>query len=228
MTVLVKCGNIGDFSAVLEDLEQSESRQRKAERGAPSQRDSVPGALPCAEDPDVALMLDFQNGSMVAFRQIVERWQRPLISFFYRSIHSLEEAEDLAQATFLRLHRAAPGYEPRARFAGYIFQIARRLLLNEIRRRRRKPSEALDPIDFDHHVADSAPSGNRELLTAFDEALTQLPENHRSALLLFVQQGLSYEEIAATLGAGIPAVKTWIFRGRQQLKTLLGDYLSKR
>lgn len=227
--MLVKYGNMGDFSTVLEDLRQSEEHRQDTERGTPpGPGHAMAAQSPCSDDPDVALMLEFQSGSMIAFRQIVERWQRPLISFFFRSIQSFEEAEDLAQATFLRLHRAAPGYKPQAKFSGYIFQIARRLLLNEIRRRRRKPAEALDPVDFDRHAAGSAPSDNRELLAAFDEALTQLPEKHRSALLLYVQQGLSYEEIAAVLDAGIPAVKTWIFRGRQQLKTLLGDYLAKQ
>lgn len=222
MTVLVKYGNLSDFSAVLADVQPGEGTL-PAECG---DRTSVQSFRDT--DPDVALMLEFQSGSAPAFRQIVERWQRPLISFFFRSVSSLEDAEDLAQATFLRLHRAAPDYRPQARFASYIFQIARRLLLNEIRRRRRKPSEPFDPADFDRHASDDAAGDNRELLAAFDEALTRLPEKQRTALLLFVQQGLSYEEIATILEAGIPAVKTWIFRGRQQLKTILADYVASR
>ena len=64
-----------------------------------------------------------------------------------------------------------------------------------------------------------------ELEEAFTHALESLPENHRTALLLLKQQELSYEDIAATMGASVPSVKTWIFRGRQKLRELLRDHL---
>jgi RNA polymerase sigma-70 factor (ECF subfamily) len=186
--------------------------------------DPSPAAKSFADEPDVKAMLRVQAGDLAAFREIVERWQSPLIHFFYRSLSSQAEAEDLAQQTFLRLYKAAPRYVPSAKLSTFLFHIARRLLLNELRRRARKPAEAVDPESF-RRIADDRPDREvSELEVAFSQALEELPENHRSAILLYKQQGLSYREIAVSLGASVGAVKTWIHRARQSLKIALKDY----
>lgn len=175
-------------------------------------------------DGDAALLLRVADGDEAAMRQLVEHWQRPLVNFFYRSIHSQETAEDLTQVVFVRLYRAAPSYEPRAKFSTFLFHIARRLLINEYRRQSRKPLEIVDPADL------QAASGGRDKLElleieeAFALALQQLPEKQRSALLLFKQQELSYEQIAEAMEASVTAVKSWIHRARQQLKEELADF----
>lgn len=180
-------------------------------------------------DPDSALLLEVAGGSEQALAALVDRWQRPLVSFFHRSLQSHADAEDLAQATFVRLYRAAPRYEPRARFSTYLFQIARRLLLNELRRRQRKPATATDPADLRSAVAEDPRTGQaaRELEEAFQAALANLPENHRSALLLYKQQEMSYEEIAEALEVPLTSIKSWIHRARQKLRIALREYHDK-
>ncbi|HSH09596.1 MAG TPA: sigma-70 family RNA polymerase sigma factor, partial [Oceanipulchritudo sp.] len=128
-------------------------------------------------DPNAELMLQLREGNEAAFDQLVERWQSPLINFFYRSLSSYEQAEDLTQMVFIRLYRASPNYEPRARFSTYLFQIARRLLINEFRRSQRKPLEAWDPADL--HAVTSGHERQRlsEIEEAFEHALKKLPEN---------------------------------------------------
>lgn len=158
------------------------------------------------------------DGDERALGQLVERWKTPLINFFFRSLRSYESAEDLAQVVFVRIYRAAPKYQPTAKFSTYLFHIARRLLINEFRRQQRKPLDSVDPNEL--RAVDTASSGRevREIEEAFELALEGLPENQRTAILLLKQQQLSYQEIADIMDASESAVKTWIFRARQFLK----------
>ncbi|KAF0093412.1 MAG: RNA polymerase sigma-70 factor ECF subfamily [Puniceicoccaceae bacterium 5H] len=174
-------------------------------------------------DADAALMLEVRAGDERALEQLIERWKGPLINFFYRSLQNMEQAEDLAQLTFIRLYRAAGKYEPRAKFSTYLFYIARRLLINEFRRRQRKPLEAVDPSEL--HAVDRGDEDRNisEIEEAFEQALERLPEKQRTAILLLKQQELSYAEIADVMDATESAVKTWIFRARQTLKQELKD-----
>lgn len=175
------------------------------------------------DDPSVALMLQLRAGNEAAFDKLVERWQSPLLNFFYRSLSSYEQSEDLAQMVFIRLYRAAPKYEPQARFSTFLFQIARRLLINEYRRNQRKPSEAWDPADLQAFSSDQPSRRYSELEEAFEQVIHKLPENQRTAILLLKQQELSYQEIATIMEANESAVKTWIYRARQFLKQELKD-----
>lgn len=189
------------------------------------QSSAVPAVAAAVPDEDARRLMAAGCGDEAALTALIERWQGPLVSFFYRSLGSHAEAEDLAQETFVRLYRAAPGYEPRAKFTTFLFHVARRLLLNELRRRRRKPAEATDPADLPAHAdaAIRATAEARELEEAFRTALEALPEKQRSAILLRQQQEFSYEEIATALDASVPAVKSWIFRARTHLKAALAD-----
>jgi len=175
------------------------------------------------DDPSVQWMLQLRHGREEAFDKLVDRWQTPLINFFYRSLPSYEQAEDLTQMVFIRLYRAAPKYEPKARFSTYLFQIARRLLINEYRRSQRKPLDAWDPADLQGFGSTGSGREFAELEEAFAQVITRLPEKQRTAILLLKQQELSYQEIAGIMDATESAVKTWIFRARQFLKQELRD-----
>lgn len=180
------------------------------------------------QSDDITLMAAIGAGNERALALLIDRWKGPLLNFFYRSTSSREVAEDLAQVTFIRLYRAAPSYTPQAKFSTFLFHIARRLLINEFRRRQRKPAEAADPADLDAaHAAHGTGTAAAlaEIEEAFQLALVDLPENQRTALLLLKQQELSYDEIARLMGASESAVKTWIFRARQALKEKLRDIL---
>lgn len=183
----------------------------------------MPANEPAPPDEDAMLMLRLREGDEAALVALVERWQTPLLNFFFRSLQSRESAEDLTQMVFVRLYRAAARYEQRARFSTFLFQIARRLLINEFRRQQRKPLDAQDPVDLHAVSSDSASRRYRELEEAFEQALPRLPENQRTAILLLKQQELSYQEIADIMEASESAVKTWIFRARQFLKQELKD-----
>lgn len=192
--------------------------------------------MPECFDPDAALMLRVQRGDRDAFTELVGKYQRPIYNFILRTVRDESEAEDLAQTTFVQVWKSARRYRVRARFSTWLYTIARNLCLNEIRRRSRHPAESLDGSNneeergapqFEDRSAPQ-PAGevlHGELEQKLAEALADLPENQRTALLLCQQEELSYEEIAAVLDCSLPATKSLIFRGRETLKARLKAYL---
>jgi RNA polymerase sigma-70 factor (ECF subfamily) len=147
------------------------------------------------------------------------------------------EAEDLAQNVFLQVYKSRSRYKQTAKFSTWLFTIARNLCLNELRRRSRHPAESLEethPENEDQpqrqyedksHVAAPDKLLHGELAQKIDEALEELPENQRSAILLCRQEDLSYEQIAKILRCSLSATKSLIHRGRETLKEKLKPYL---
>lgn len=193
--------------------------------------------MPVNLDPDIALMLRAKQGDGGAFTELVEKYKQPVMNLAFRTLRDLTEAEDLAQNVFFQVWKAAPRYEPTAKFSTWLFTIARNLCLNEIRRRTRHPAESLDQTRDDaddqprYQVEDKrvAPATEEllrgELMEKVDAALAVLPENQRTALLLCRQEELSYEEIATVLGCSLSATKSLIHRARETLKLKLKPYL---
>jgi RNA polymerase sigma-70 factor (ECF subfamily) len=193
--------------------------------------------MPVNLDPDTALMLRAKQGDGGAFTALVEKYKQPVMNLALRTLRDLTEAEDLAQNVFVQVWKAAPRYEPTAKFSTWLFTIARNLCLNEIRRRTRHPAESLDQTRDDaddqplYQVEDKrvAPATEEllrgELVEKVDAALAALPENQRTALLLCRQEELSYEEIAAVLDCSLSATKSLIHRARETLKLRLKPYL---
>ena len=193
--------------------------------------------MPVNPDPDAALMLRVKRGDRVAFTELVEKYKQPVMNLVYRTLHDEAEAEDLAQNVFVQVYKSAKRYESRAKFSTWLFTIARNLCLNEIRRRSRHRTESLDAPQ--PHAEDELPQQlpdrrtpgppehllQAELIAKVEEALAELPETQRTALLLCRQEELSYEEIARVLGCSLSATKSLIHRGREALKLKLKPYL---
>lgn len=188
-------------------------------------------------DPDAALMLRVKQGDTTAFTELVEKYKQPVMNLAYRTVRDMTEAEDLAQNVFVQVYKSASRYKSTAKFSTWLFTIARNLCLNEIRRRSRHPAESLDathpdqddqPLQqYEDKKTFSPPESllQGELSQQIDQALADLPENQRSAILLCRQEDLSYEEIAEALGCSVSATKSLIHRGRETLKERLKAYL---
>ncbi len=182
-------------------------------------------------------MLLVKQGDRDAFAVLVNKYKQPIMNLVYRSLADATEAEDLAQHVFLQVFKSAHRYEVAAKFSTWIFTIARNLCLNEIRRRSRHPADSLDEThpDNDEQPArqiqdtknfsppDAALHG--ELEDKIEQALSELPENQRTAIQLCRQDELSYEEIAKVLDCSVSATKSLIHRGRETLKQKLKPYL---
>jgi RNA polymerase sigma-70 factor, ECF subfamily len=193
--------------------------------------------MPAHPDPDAVLMLRVKRGDRAAFAELVEKYKQPVMNLVYRTLHDETEAEDLAQNVFLQVYKSARRYESRAKFSTWLFTIARNLCLNEIRRRSRHPADSIEESHTEHEdqprqqfedksgVAPPEKLLHGELAQKIEEALAELPENQRTAILLCRQEELSYEEIARVLGCSLSATKSLIHRGRETLKEKLKPYL---
>jgi len=188
-------------------------------------------------DHDAALMLRVKQGDSDAFAQLVEKYKQPVINVVFRTLHDATEAEDIAQNVFVQVYKAADRYKVSAKFSTWLFTIARNLCLNEIRRRSRHPAESMDaphpeqedqPLhQFEDKKTFTPPESllQGELQAKIEEALADLPDNQRIAILLCRQDELSYEDIAEVLGCSLSATKSLIHRGRETLKEKLKLYL---
>ncbi len=188
-------------------------------------------------DPDSQLMLRVKHGDMAAFESLVEKFKQPVMGIVYRTLRDADEAEDIAQAVFVQVYKSRDRYQASARFTTWLFTITRNFCLNEIRRRVRHPAEALDqPLAGSDDTAGSLirdasirdagdQSLSGELERKVDEAVRDLPELQRTALLLCREEDVSYDDIAKVLGTSLSATKSLIHRARETLKARLKPYL---
>lgn len=193
--------------------------------------------MPEERETDAALMMRVKQGDMTAFAELVDKYKQPVINLLGRLLKDPTEAEDIAQNTFVQVFKSADRYHPEASFASWLFTIARRLGLNELRRRSRHPADSIEssrnewedrpPREF-VDAANPEPPQNllrHELEQKIEESLAELPENQRTAILLCRQDELTYEQIAEILECSLSATKSLIFRARETLKQRLKPYL---
>jgi len=183
---------------------------------------------------DVSLMALVGAGDTVAFEELVERHQRLVVGTVARMLGSNSDVEDIAQQVFVRVWKSARRYAPRAKFTTWLLKITRNLVFNELRRRTRhahlplhvESDEEERPIKDERATAPDAALLERELQSAIEAAIAQLPETQRMAVVLRRYDDLSYEQIAEVLDQSVPAVKSLLFRARTELRARLGRYLT--
>jgi RNA polymerase sigma factor (sigma-70 family) len=183
---------------------------------------------------DVRLMELVGRGDTGAFEELVERHQTLVAGTVARMLGSNSDVEDIAQQVFIRVWKSARRYVPRAKFTTWLLKITRNLVFNELRRSKRHVHVPLQPepggeessIKDETNPAPDASLLENELQRAIEEAIMQLPESQRMALVLRRYEQLSYEQIAEVLGLSVPAVKSVLFRARTELRTRLSRYLA--
>jgi len=188
-------------------------------------------------DSDAALMLRVKQGDAEAFATLVDKYKGPVINLAWRMLQDLTEAEAIAQNVFVQVYRSADRYRASSKFTTWLFTIARNLCLNELRRRSRHRAQSLEAsttgeqesgaMQFEDPKV-SAPTESAlhtELNAKVEDALRDLPENQRTAVLLCRHEDMSYEDIAEVMGVTVSAVKSLIHRGRETLKARLKPYL---
>ncbi len=186
-------------------------------------------------EADVLAMHRLQAGEDLALNEIMARWKQPLASYLLRQLGNHEDALDLTMETFVRVYESRHRYSPSSRFARWLFTIDTNLARNHVRWKERHPEIPLEtdeeesPLD---HLTDDAPSAAQQMETkerakAVKKAITDLPPDLRTAVLLFEYEGLSHAEIASVEDCSAKAVETRLYRARQYLEQKLAPWLKK-
>jgi RNA polymerase sigma-70 factor (ECF subfamily) len=182
---------------------------------------------------DVRLMRLVARGDTSAFEEVIERHQALVAGTAARMLGSNSDVEDIAQQVFIRVWKSARRYVPRAKFTTWLLKITRNLVFNELRRAKRRAQLPLQsdpgaeeiPLKDETNPAPDASLLEDELQRAIEEAIMQLPESQRMALVLRRYEQLSYDQIAEVLDLSVPAVKSVLFRARTELRSRLSKYL---
>ena len=192
-------------------------------------------------DPDVRLMLQVRNDSAAAFEELVRRYQSRLLTVLEHLVHGREQAEDLAQDVFLRVFRARKSYVPGAKFSTWLYTIANNVARNHLRSKSRRhevnitprrsgasPAQNLDQIalaasgQMPTRIVDKSEAAEIVRL-----AMETLNERQRMAVLLSKFEGMSYDDIAQTMGMSPQAIKSLLSRARGNLKIILEPYVKE-
>jgi RNA polymerase sigma-70 factor (ECF subfamily) len=178
-------------------------------------------------DPDVELMLRFQRGDEAAFEELVKRHTRALLNLVYRYLGDASRAEDVAQDIFVKVYKARMKYEPKAKFTTWLYRIAVNHCLNEIRAGKSRPSLGAPINELLEHPSAEDPDARihrQELRDAVKAAVDALPDNQRMAVLLSRYEDMSYDQIAETMGLSLEAVKSVLFRAKENLQRALARF----
>lgn len=161
------------------------------------------------------LTREAQLGSEAAFTSIFERFQTPLVNYIYRLVGDWDAAHDLTQDTFLKAYNALPRTEETLQVSPWLYRIATNTALDSLRRRKRITWVPFQ-LDMDPPAPQSDPAPRQADSDAIQQALSRVPPDQRICLVLNMYQGLSYKEIAETLGITVNLVAVRIYRGREK------------
>jgi RNA polymerase sigma-70 factor (ECF subfamily) len=183
-------------------------------------------------------MLRVQRDDAGAFAELLDRYRVRVFGHFLRRLGDRQEAEDLTQEVFLRLYRHRKRYQPRARFATWIFHITHNLACNAIRSRHNRRRIRLDPAPGSeesgvpealHRQRDPSPSRSleqAELSGVVRAAVSGLAQRQRTAVELHQFHNRTYAEVAAELDMSAKAAKSLLYRARGQLRVTLAEFMA--
>jgi RNA polymerase sigma-70 factor (ECF subfamily) len=162
--------------------------------------------------------------NLESFEALFDRYQTPIYNYVLRMMGNPEDANDLTQEAFLKAYVALPKLTGEVNLGAWLYRIATNTCLDELRRRRIikwQPWEAFLSAFHPKQVASDDPE--RETLRLEDSAMVQrvldrLPPKYRTCLLLREYQELSCEEIGDVIGASRSAVKSLLFRAREEFR----------
>jgi RNA polymerase sigma-70 factor (ECF subfamily) len=168
------------------------------------------------ETSDEALMARYADGDGEAFQELFRRYEPRAYGYFLRRTAAPERAQDLYQELFLRIHGARNQFDPARPFAPWLFRIAHRLLIDDLRRAHRSHELPLADREWACERASSEQRlGDRELLR---QALAELSDEDRHIVVSAKLDGVGYPELAAELGRSADAVRKAASRALQRLR----------
>jgi RNA polymerase sigma-70 factor (ECF subfamily) len=173
---------------------------------------------------DDEVVRSVREGHTRNFEILVDRYKKKIVNFIHKMIFDFDEAQSLAQDTFIKVFQAIPKYNSMDNFQSFIFTVAQNTTLNYIKKQKRVQffSSFLSPVEEDKHF--QSPDTQHELMEKDQQdeiitfALKNLNENQRLALILKVYLDFSYQQIAEITGWSVPKIETLISRAKTNLK----------
>jgi RNA polymerase sigma-70 factor (ECF subfamily) len=176
-----------------------------------------------------------RRGDLNAYDELVKRYQQRIYATIYHMTSNHEDANDLAQESFIKAFQALNSFKGGSTFYTWLYRIAVNKTINFLKQRKKRQHMSLNDIDFNAEhdpdlvalISDKTPfrnAGLSELQKFLNEALLKLSEPHRMVVVLHDVQGQSHEEIAEIMGCNIGTVRSRLFYARQQLQGYLSEY----
>jgi len=187
---------------------------------------------------DGQLVRETLAGQRASFDVLIKRYQRQAIAVSIRLLNNSHDAAEVTQDAFLKAFNSLKTLEKPDAFGGWLMRIVNNLSLNYRRARKTRSQLPLDDLLGPIEAGEDAGSEwmsktaqplrtleGRELGVLLKEALAELPEKQRQAIMLFTMEDMPQKEIAEQLDCSVEAVKWYVFQGRKKLKELLKGYL---
>ena len=201
-----------------------------------------PGSGDAPDSPtDGQLVAQALDSQRRAFDELVKRYQRQAVAVAYRLLGNSHDALEVTQDAFLKAYTSLATLQKPEAFGGWLMRIVSNLSLNFRRSRKTRHQLPLDDLlgPSESQQAESTGASDwmvegadpvrrlegRELGQRLQEALKQLPEKQRLAIVMFTIEQMPQKQVAETLGCSVEAVKWHVFQGRKKLKELLRGYL---
>ncbi len=202
-----------------------------------------PPATPAAEKPpsvdpteERALVQRAQGGDLSAYDELVRRYQERVYAVVYHMTSNHEDANDLAQESFIKAYQALKSFKGNSSFFTWVYRIAVNKTINFLKQRKNRGHISLDDLDFqaEHDpdlvalVSEKTPRRDlnlAELQEKLNAAMQKLSEDHRLVVTLHDIQGLSHDEIGKIMDCNVGTVRSRLFYARQQMQAYLSDYL---
>jgi len=185
--------------------------------------------LVAVDATEAALLAGAQGGNVLAFDEIVRRYQRRVYATALRIVRRHDLADDVTQEAFLRAHRALASFDRERPFGPWICRIAANLAINHVRSPQSR-EEALDKVGLAESPAAAADGPlsavlEQEARTVPEDAVARLPAEQRAVFVLRTFDDLSYNEIAEALDLSVGTVMSRLSRAREKLRVSLAGYL---
>src|SRR5271154_1733333 len=183
-----------------------------------------------------ALVHRARRGDLAAYDELVKRYQERIYATVYHMTSNHEDANDLAQDSFIKAFQALKSFKGGSTFYTWLYRISVNKTINFLKQRKNRTHMSLNDLDFNAEhdpdlmalISDNTPrraAGLTELQEKLNAALLKLSEPHRLVVTLHDVQGQSHEEIAKVMDCNIGTVRSRLFYARQQLQGFLADYL---
>jgi RNA polymerase sigma-70 factor (ECF subfamily) len=191
---------------------------------------------PIAPVDEKVLVRQAREGDLEAYNQLVRCYQKRIYATIYHMTANHEDANDLAQESFIKAFQALKSFKGGSSFYTWLYRIAVNKTINFLKQRKNRTHMSLNDLDFNTEhdpdlvalISDKTPRRDAdlaELQEKLNEALLKLSESHRLVVVLHDVQGLSHDEIAKVMDCNIGTVRSRLFYARQQLQAWLSNYL---